>query len=520
MSVYPTSFTIEMYISVILTDGSGNILTDENGYILTALGWADVTDDVIAPSCVWKRGNSGRSITDRVADIGTLSFVLNNSEFNTETTAGYYSPDNLNANSGFGLDTKVRITLVENSVTHQEFQGKITSISPEFGIYGEQTVRVTCEDWMANAYRDKVLGITVQTNKRDDELLTTLINLASIAPLDTDFSVGDDTYTYSLHDENSQTSTLARVFQKIAMSGFGRIYLTGYETLVYRSRSELLLSGTPDMTFADNMKDLRVTRKKNQRVKEVQVTTYPAELDSSSVVLWEAQREVSLAAGESKTFNISFRDPNGRATRVAALSIVTPVADTDYKFSSTPGSGNDLNASLGITVTLKADVATVTIINNHGSTTGYLWLHQQRGIGVYLYEPITATGETGQADGETLNIDMIYQDDEDVGEDIKDLVTYWYVLDQSDVESITFVANYSQAFMTAAFLPPGSLVTIQETQTGIDSNFFINGTQKRWLSPYVLEVTWSLIPANQLSGVCRLDVVGLAELDDTAILGA
>ena len=519
MAVYPTSVIYEMLLYVTLTDEAGNILTDEAGNILTGQGWVDVSTDVIAPTSTWKRGNSGRTIFDRVADIGTLSFVLNNSDANSENTAGLYSPDHSDVKIGFGLDTTVRLTIVENGTTHEEWQGKISSIAPAFGVYGEQTTRITCEDWMANAYRDKIRGITVQTNKRDDEILNTLLALASRPPAVKDFSTGDDTYTYALHDENSLTSTLSRVFQKLAMSGLGRIFFTGYETLVYRSRSELLLMGTPAATFADNMQGLRVTRKKSQRVREVLVTTFPAQIDTSAVVLWAAQREIQLAAGETKTFDISLRDPSGRATRVAALSLTTPVANTDYKFSSTSGSGTDLNGSLGITVALKGDVVTVTLVNN-AAVTGYLWLHQQRGIGVYLYEPVTAYGETGQRDGETLNIDMVYQDDENVGADIKDLVTYWYLLDQSDVESITFVANYSQAFMDAAFLPCGSLVSIQETQTGIDANYIINGTQKTWLTPYVMQVTWFLIPANQITGVCRLDVVGLAELDSTAVLGA
>lgn len=519
MAVYPTSVIIEMYSIVPLVDESGNTLVDESGNTLVADGWKDISADVFATSCVWTRGNNGRTIFDRVADIGTFSFILNNSEFNSEGTATLYSPDSASVVAYFGLDAKIRMTITENSVTHQEWQGKITSISPAFGTYGEQTTRITCEDWMANAYRDKIRGITVQTDKRDDQLLDTLLLLSSIQPLATDFSTGDDVYTYALHDENSLTSTLGRVFQKIAMSGLGRIYLTGYETLTYRSRSNLILVGTPDAVFSDNMQSLKVTRRKNQRVREIFVTTYPSEINAAAVVLWQAQKELVLNAGETKQFDISLRDPSGRATRVAALSLTAPVANTDYKFSSTTGTGTDLNASLGITVTSKADIATVSVTNN-AIVTGYLWFHQQRGIGVYLYEPVTSYGETGQLDGETINVDMIYQDDENIGEDIKDLLIYWHAFDQSDVESMSFVANYSQDFMTAAFLSPGALITVTETQTGINENFIVNGIKKRFLSPYVIEVTWSMIKANQLSDVWFLEVAGASELDSTTRLGA
>lgn len=512
--------TVEMQLLVPLTDQSGNILTDPSGGTLVATGWKDVTNDILLePTLNWTRGNSGRTVSDRVSNIGSFNFVLNNSEVNEARTAGYYSPDHGNVVSTFGLDTEVRLTFTQGTLTYQEWQGKISNINPSFGQYRDRRTAITCEDWMANAYRDTIRGITVQTDKRDDEILTTLLALASTPTITTDFSTGDDTYAYSLHDENSLTSTLSRVFQKLAMSGFGRIYLTNYSTLVYRSRSELLLAGSPAATLTDSMIDLRVRRDKSQRVKEVLVTTYPAQLDSSAAVLWESQREREIAATETVEFDISFRDPSGRATRVAATSLTAPVADTDYKFSSVSGSGNDLNGQLSITVTLKADIATVRLTNNAGST-GYLWFHQQRGTGVYLYEPVTSYAATGQADGETLSIDMVYQDDPAVGEDIKTLVAAWSVTDQSDVESITFLANSSQALMDAAFLTPGELITIYETQTGIASSFIINGTAKTLLPGGILQVIWYPTYANQISNACRLDVEGLAELDDTAILGA
>jgi hypothetical protein len=516
--VYPTSVKFEMLLTVPLTDEDGNILTDENGTILGAEGWVDVSADVIPPFASWTRGNNGNTVIDRIANTGTMSFTLNNSQYNEAETAGYYSPDHTDVATRFGMDTSVRLTITENSVVHEEWQGKICKIAPDFGVYGNQATRISCEDWMANAYRDKIRGITVQTNKRDDEILNTLLLLAAEPPLDTDFSTGDDTYTYSLHDENSQKSTLARVFQKLAMSGFGRIYLEGYGTLVYRSRSDLLLSGTPAASFDNSVQDLKVSRNKRNRIKDIFVTTFPVEI-SSTIVLWQAQRELELAAGETKEFDISFRDPSGRSTRVSAVSLETPVADTDFKFSSVSGSGNDLNASLGITVELKADIATVTVTNNAGGI-GYLYGHQQRGVAALLYEPVTIPSSTGQSDGETLDIEMVYQDDQFVGSDISNLLTSWFTVDQSDVDGLKFIANISQDLMDAAFLPLGSLIYLRDTQTGINTNFIINGTAKRFLAPDVIEVTYYVVQANQLSGVCVLDLVGSAELDSTAYLAA
>lgn len=519
-AVYPTSVLVEMFLIIPLVDQNGDYLTDENGNILTGQGWQDVSADVLtAGDLTWTRGNNGRTIFDRVANIGTMRFTLNNSESNSAQTAGYYSPDHLSVASAFGLDTQVRLTIVENSTTHQEWLGKINRIQPDSNQNGKKRCVISAEDWMANAYRDKIRGITVQTNKRDDEILTTLLTLASVPPRATDFSTGDDTYTYALHDENSLTSTLARVFQKLAMSGLGKIYLTGYETLTYRTRSSLLLSGVPAATLSDTMTGIKVTRDKSQRVYEVLVTTYPVQLDTSVAVLWESQRERQINAGVTVEFDISLRDPSGRATRIASSSLTTPVADTDYKFSSISGSGNDLNASLDIATNLQADVVTMTLTNNNASN-GYLWLHKQRGTGIYLYEPITVSSLTGQPDGETIDIDMVYQDDPAVGDDILGLVTLWNMSDQSDIESVSFIANTNQTLMDTAFLDQNQLVQIDETQTGISSLFLINGWSKTLRNGTILQPTWYLTRANQLTGVCYLDLVGSAELDSTAYLGA
>lgn len=501
-----------------ILDSQGNAILDAQGNAILDSGFTVVSSDVLA-GVSWKVGNSGRTVFDRVPDIGSATFRLKNSTANSAGTAGYYSPDHASVRSLFGLDTIVRISLTENGNENDQFEGRISRIEPTMGTYRERATKITCQDWMAEAARDNIRGITVQTSKRDDQILTTLLALSSHQPTTTVFSTGDDTYTYALHDEHSDKSSLMRVFQKLMMSGFGKLYIKDYNTLVYKSRSDLLLSGTPDAVLDNTMSDLKVTRDKKQRVKEIIVTTFPAQADAAAVVLWASQREIVIPAGQSVTFDVRFRDPSGRATRVAATSLTAAAAMTDFKMSSVAGTGTDLNANFAAVYELKADMATVTLSNSSGST-GHVWFYQIRGLGVYLYEPLSATVTTGQPDGETLRVDMVYQDDNNVGDDLASLLYYWYIMDQSDVEDVMFYANKTQTLTDYAMLPCGSLVTITEDQTGINNNFFINGFQKDYMRGKNLKVTWNLVPSNQVSGVCRLDVVGLAELDSTAYLGA
>lgn len=511
---------VEMTGVAYLVDETGKFLVDENGDNLTAAGWNDVSADVQTSTLpTWTQGNNGNSIFDRVANVGTFTFVLNNSANNMAGLTGYYSPDHNNRETFFGLDAKVRITVTEGVTDHQEWYGKIVSITPIPGQYGERRTQITCEDWMSFAYTDNVRGITVQQNKRTNEILNELILLASETPRSTDFSPGDDIFTYALHDETSDTTTLARVFQKLCMSDMGRIHLINWGVLTYRPRSEALIATEPEAILTDTMIDMTITRRKSNRVKSVNVSTFPVQVDTASAVLWTANRELTIDAGETVTFDVYLRDPSGRATRVAATEIDAAIANTDYKFSSSSGSGTDLNANLTLAYELKADIVTVSLTNGAGAT-GYLWFHQIQGTGLYLYEPVIITGSTGQPDGQILNIDMVYQDDPGVGEDIEGLVTSWYAADQTDVESVTFSANRDQDHMDAAFLVPGDLVQINETQTAISRNYFINGTSKTMSPGGNLFVTWYLIQANQIDSAWFLEVPGFSELESTTILGA
>ena len=70
---------VELTGLVSLVDETAQVLMDENGDTLVADGWVDVSEDIVLSGTTWMQGNSGNSITDRVDNIGSLSFSLNNS---------------------------------------------------------------------------------------------------------------------------------------------------------------------------------------------------------------------------------------------------------------------------------------------------------------------------------------------------------------------------------------------------------------------------------------------------------
>lgn len=514
---------VDMNLGEPILDAEEVELLDAKGEELYDNGYIDITDDVRASVPVsYKRGTFDTSIFGRVADIGTCTFMLDNSAGNSAGIEGYYSPDNANnVRNSFGLDTLVRLTLIEDDLTeHPEWQGRISTITPEPGLYGNRGVMVTAEDWMGHAARARIKGITVQQDKTVDEIIPVILALSSVQPGATSLSAGDDTFAFSLHDENSTTSSIMRIFQKLAMSEFGKIYLKDYETLTYLNRGDLILATTPAATLSDTMNGLTVTRSKDSRVYEINIATHPVEVDTTNVVLWKGNKEIEIAASTTIEIWVELRDPNGRSVRVASNYLLDAVAGTDYKFSSVSESqSGDKNGDLSVGYDLFADTVKVTL-ENTSVGTGYLSPFQIRGKGIYLYDAQIITASTGQPDGDTLNIDMVYQDDIYVGDDILTILTSWFITDQSDVKSVSFIANKSDALLAAAFLYPNQVVTIAETLTGINSNFFIQGIRKDITNGgKIVNVTWDLSPAKQVAAVCILDLVGYAELDSTAILG-
>lgn len=502
-----------------LLDPDGLIINDPDGDPIEVLsGWVDITDDIrITVPVNYSTGNPNNDIEARVADEGVLRLAYDNSEGNSEGLKGLYSPDHVSADESFVQNQPIRIRLVSNAITYYQWRGSISTIEPSSGSYGERITYVEAVDFMRYFYETDFTNVNIQTNKRDDELLTTLLTQLPRQPENTDFDTGNDEYSYAFHDEIAGTSHIVSVIQKMMMSGLGKFFVRGgttySETLTYINRQNILNPGAAVAALDNNMVGLSLIRDDSSLIKRVNVTSYPVQIDTSDVILWQLNSEISIDPGVTKTFQMTLRDPNGRATNVAALSMLTPVANTDYKFSSVSGSGSDLNASLSITYSDGTSTIDVTVTNN-AAVTGYLWYFFPRGKGIYMYEPITTSVLTGQTFGKTLNVDMVYQEDVNVAKDIATILADWYSIPRSNITSCKIIGNKSDALMEAALtVQPGDYVTIKEDQTGIDTGFIVNGIDKE-LTPVgdgiLVNATWYLCQAQIVVGfildVSRLDV--------------
>ncbi|MHA2065798.1 MAG: hypothetical protein ACXABY_15600 [Candidatus Thorarchaeota archaeon] len=166
--------------------------------------------------------------------------------------------------------------------------------------------------------------------------------------------------------------------------------------------------------------------------------------------------------------------------------------------------------------------ATEYNITNLEPTAAFITLLQLRGRRVTNFQPVTqveedTTSQTSYGDGE-LFLDMHAQEDPLVGKDaagyllgaLKDPIT--------DIGKIEFMANSASELMTAALdIEPGDRVRIQETVSGVDTDFFVNGVKLKIKPPYNIWCTWYVVPATDTL-YWSIGTAGFSEIGETTFV--
>lgn len=153
----PTTFSVEFNWS-----GDGSTWADESAYLVSA------------------RLNSGLPpggpLPGPVAEVGTCVLTLNNA-------SRRFSPDN-SAGALYGNlvpRRAMRIRVTDGLTTWTVFRGQIDRIEPQAGPHSRRQVTITCVDAMAVLANQRI-SLPLQHNKRSDELIRALVNVAYGAP--------------------------------------------------------------------------------------------------------------------------------------------------------------------------------------------------------------------------------------------------------------------------------------------------------------------------------------------------
>ena len=467
--------------------------------------WTDVSVDVRLDSPLIARyGISGNGPNDRIADIGTLTFLLDNSKNNSGGITGYYSPEHGSARAGFAEGIGVRLTISDGTLRYK-FRGTLISIDPLPGLGREQFTQCIVVDWMDEASRQKVTGVAAQAGQRADQLITTIVANITRQSAATSYAAGSVEFPYALDDLKDEETTTLEALRRVVDSDLGWVFQRGDTvqggTLEFQDRRTRQNAGASAITISHSMLDMMAVRKREVIFNRVKAIVHPRKIDATATTVLYAldqSNPPAIAAGETITLVSQYRDPAQLAVRVGGTDMVTPVADTDYSFGSGPGD-TSLTANLGIVASYGGNGVTYALTNN-GSVAGYVTLLQARGRGLYDFAPLAleASDAASKTDyGEqVLTMDLPYESSVTNGQSYADYYLSKFKDPRTYIDSFRFVADQSAALMTAALSgEPGDLVTVSEAVTGLASiDYFINGATLTIGYQGLIECEWVLVP--------------------------
>lgn len=488
-------------------------------------GWVDVSADVVSSvKADW--GIHGGGQKDRVADVGTMSFDLDNSSENSAGLRGYYAPGAANARAGFGIGTPARLILQHQLYGSQvKWVGTIETVLAAPGVRGQKS-SVTCVDWMAEASRAKLARVAVQTDVQSDDLFAALVAAMETAPPGGTVSgSGSDVYPYALDDAQDESTKVAGLLQRLALSEYGLIYVAA-GALTFEGRRRRGGAGSVQLALdEDLLTALSVSHGRDDIANSVQVSIHPRRRDSSpTAVLFTLGSAIEVPRNTSVVVDCQYRDPNQQAQRVGGIDMVTPVATTDYLFNSAAdGSGSVITSQLSVLATFGGSTARVTIANA-GPADGFVTKLQLRGRGLYDFEPVVTEARDAAsiaAFGENpIGYDMPYQASTANALDTAQFILALNKDERPRATSCSFLANWSAATVERAFnVGISDRVSVTSEEVGLDAAvYFVNGVRLEARMSGLVVVSYDLSPADTAQ-YWLLEVPGRTELDQTTILG-
>jgi hypothetical protein len=525
----PDALHVEFALGTPILDMTGDPILDMTGDPILDMDWTDVQDDVMTetPITIFQGQRNG-DLMDRVADVGTISLIMNNNANNSGGAAGYYSPDHLSKRNGFANGLKVRVGITKDAVQEWFSQGKVISIDPVPGLLNNKLTKVTVADWIETASREGSMpSIGVQQSVTDDQVIQAIVDAMEDQPTETDLAVGAYIYPYALTDVEDGKETVLSVLQKLAQCGLGRIYVTGGTTsgeiLTYVDLYSLLTTTDAVASFSDDQLSMSASRKAGKRVRSITVTLYPQIVDAAPVTLFTLPQEITLVSGDSVEIRCFFRDANGTSAKtIPAVDVSTPAIGTDIKLSSVSESGSgDLDADLTLNTFEVGSRSAFIKLTNDGGTTGYVTL-QIQGKGLYAYDPIgyTATDITiRQGEGIHVDYDLPYHSVYLTGKEIADNLLNWYALEVTDVPSLDYVPSLDEAaFAKLLAAKPGKIVNVSETVTGVSYAMIVIGREiSIWNGGKYITERLFITPAQEVEGglYFTLDTLYQDDLDGT-----
>jgi hypothetical protein len=493
--------------------------------------WLDVTGDVRADPIGLGYGISGSRFSDRVAAGGKLSLVMRNSEDNSASTIGYYSPNHPSHRAGWRLGVPLRTPFTFYGTTYYKWRGRLTDVHPIAGKedYGAP---IAGADYMDELNRTTVPRIAVQTNVRADDVLGKILLYVPRLPENWFFERGSDVYPFAFDNTQDERMGALAEFNRVVMSELGAGYVRGDDVLggelYFENRFHRNL-GSPVMWDTSRFFGLDPVYGMDNVTNRAVATLHPRRVDAAAThtLFSLGSTTQSIPRGVTIEFDAQYRDPsNGRYVRIGGDSMVVPVAGTDYVFTTTDGlvaTGQLDVLSPAVAGDFGANSTKVRIKNN-GPKDGTLTKFELRGKGLYSFEPIVAdvkdVDSVEEFGEQAETFDMPYQVDATLGFDAVSFVVSKNKDPFTRVPSVSFFADTdSQAAMHALAREIGDRISVTESTSGLVAvEYFIQSIRMVVTQERKIVVMWELAPADA-TDYWILGVPGRSELGVTTVLG-
>jgi len=175
-------------------------------------------------------GMSDNNPTSRLADVGEFTLALNNS-------TGQYTVGGPSALAGWKKQLPFKMEITFAGEVRKRWRGYISDIQIRPGTKDKKAY-ITVVEWLDYASRHPIVNPGIQTDKRGDEVLTTVVGEVEIQPQATDFDTGVETFPAAFDTVTSKTKAYTE-FAKVALSEIGMVYeihdLTYGETIRFEN---------------------------------------------------------------------------------------------------------------------------------------------------------------------------------------------------------------------------------------------------------------------------------------------
>lgn len=379
---------------------------------------------------------------------------------------------------------------------YTNFIGTLVDISPSSGQFDNPVTRCTAHDWIGYLNKQEIGLQALQSDKRVDEVLTTLLAEFPNQPEGTDFDSGVETFEVVFASDSSESS-MARIFAKLARNERGRIYSRGDGTLVFEKQGTRDGSQDPAFTIDGTMTEFDVDYTANNIYNIVSLDIKTQLIDAAAdKQLFNVGQGVPIAAGETITLECNFTDEDtGQA--IAGVDVVTPVASPHFGSTRTPAA-EDLNANLDDTNYQVGATSLTVDLENTGGVLGYLNEFIILGKRLTDYDRITITrrndASINQVGNKKYTNDLDLIEDPNRAVEIADDILDHYAPSHTAGTRLELLANLSDSLAAALIASEVStLFSAVESVTGISKDFYIDNI--RYVQDHTL--LWVIIEAEE-----------------------